>query len=84
MQQTPLASKLAPQSMTVLNLDPERDQNHQQRKFDFLNRGTDPDIYNPHVLQEPVSTHQLMAGSVIAASLITGLNSDLPASSSPR
>lgn len=61
-----------------LNLDPERDQNHQQRKFDFMNRGPDPDIYNRHTLQEPVSAHQLMAGSVIAASLITGLNSDLP------
>ena len=61
-----------------LALDPERDQNHQQRKLDFMNRGPDPDIYNRHTLQEPVSAHQLMAGSVIAASLITGLNSDLP------
>lgn len=61
-----------------LNLDPERDQNHQQRKLDFMNRGPDRDIYSRHALQEPVSAHQLMAGSVIAASLITGLNSDLP------
>lgn len=61
-----------------LNLDPERDQNHQQRKLDFMSRGPDPDIYNRHALQEPVSAHQLMAGSVIAASLVTGLNSDLP------
>jgi type IV secretion system protein VirB10 len=61
-----------------LNLDPERDQNHQQRKLDFLNRKVDRGIYNPHALQEPASAGQLMAGSVIAASLITGLNSDLP------
>lgn len=61
-----------------LNLDPERDQNNQQRKLDFMNRGPDRDIYNRHALQEPVSAHQLMAGSVIAASLVTGLNSDLP------
>jgi len=61
-----------------LNLDPERDQNHQQRKLDFMSRGPDREIYNPHALQEPVSAHQLMAGSVIAASLVTGLNSDLP------
>lgn len=61
-----------------LALDPERDQNHQQRKLDFMNRGPDRDVYNRHALQEPVSTHQLMAGSVIAASLVTGLNSDLP------
>jgi type IV secretion system protein VirB10 len=38
----------------------------------------DRGIYNPHALQEPASAGQLMAGSVIAASLITGLNSDLP------
>lgn len=33
---------------------------------------------NPHALRRPASPHVLMAGSVIAASLITGLNSDLP------
>lgn len=36
------------------------------------------DIYNPYALQTPVSPYQLMAGSLISASLITGLNSDLP------
>ena len=29
-------------------------------------------------MQDPVSPYQLMAGTVIPASLITGLNSDLP------
>ena len=38
----------------------------------------DTSIYNPHTLQEPVSPYQVMAGSIIAASLITGINSDLP------
>src|SRR3546814_16008453 len=33
---------------------------------------------NPHVLARPISPNTLVAGSVIAASLITGLNSDLP------
>jgi type IV secretory pathway VirB10-like protein len=61
-----------------LNLDPERDQNNQQRKLDFLNQKLDSSIYNPHVLQTPASPWQVMAGSVIAASLITGINSDLP------
>ena len=32
-----------------------------------------------HALQTPASPYQVMAGSVIAASLMTGLNSDLPA-----
>lgn len=61
-----------------LTLDPERDQNNQQRKLDFLNERDDEGIYNPHSLQTPVSQYQVMAGSVISASLITGINSDLP------
>ncbi|WP_448140425.1 TrbI/VirB10 family protein [Sphingopyxis fribergensis] len=39
--------------------------------------GSDDDI-NPHRLTAPVSPWTLHAGTVIAASLITGLNSDLP------
>jgi len=61
-----------------LTLDPERDQNNQQRKLDFLNQQDGGGIYNPHALQTPASPYQVMAGSVIAASLITGINSDLP------
>ncbi|HEY5712277.1 MAG TPA: TrbI/VirB10 family protein [Allosphingosinicella sp.] len=33
---------------------------------------------NPHRLQQPASPWQLSAGSLISASLLTGLNSDLP------
>lgn len=61
-----------------LALDPERDQNNQQRKLDFVGQSASSGIYNAHALQTPVSSHQVVAGSVIAASLITGLNSDLP------
>jgi len=61
-----------------LNLDPRRDQNYQQRKLDFLGQKADPDIYNPHSLQDPASPYEVLAGSVIAASLLTGINSDLP------
>jgi type IV secretion system protein VirB10 len=50
----------------------------QSRKLTFLKAGPEKDIYNPHPLQTPASPYQLMAGTVIAASLITGLNSDLP------
>jgi type IV secretion system protein VirB10 len=50
----------------------------QTRKLTFLKAGPEKEIYNPHGLQTPVSAYQLMAGTVIAASLITGLNSDLP------
>ncbi|MEL6473091.1 MAG: TrbI/VirB10 family protein, partial [Pseudomonadota bacterium] len=44
----------------------------------FLNDEGDPDIYNPFVLETPASPHQVMAGTIIAATLLTGLNSDLP------
>ncbi|MBA1143110.1 TrbI/VirB10 family protein [Mesorhizobium neociceri] len=56
----------------------EGDQNNQQRKLDFLSQRNTGGIYNPHALQTPASPYQLMAGSVIAASLVTGINSDLP------
>lgn len=54
--------------------DPAR----QQRKASFV-AALDPiGDSNPHALTRPASPYVLMAGSVIAASLITGLNSDLP------
>ena len=56
----------------------EEDPNHQGRKLGFLQGGPDTSIYNPFPLETPASPYQLMAGTVIAASLITGLNSDLP------
>ncbi|TWG92035.1 type IV secretion system protein VirB10 [Mesorhizobium sp. J18] len=56
----------------------ESDQNNQQRKLDFLSSRETGDIYNSHALQTPASPYQVMAGSVISASLITGINSDLP------
>ncbi len=54
------------------------DPNGQNGKLAFLRSGPDGKIYNAHTIQKPVSPYQLMAGTVIAASLITGLNSDLP------
>lgn len=68
----------SPADADRLNLDLERDQNNQQRKLDFLNQPVEQSIYNPHPLQTPASPYQVMAGSIIAASLITGVSSDLP------
>jgi type IV secretion system protein VirB10 len=48
------------------------------RKLSFLKAGPEKDIYNPHRLEKPASPYQLMAGTIIAASLVSGLNSDLP------
>lgn len=62
----------------TMPLDPVRDPGGQQRKAAFLgDKGTTGDI-NPHALVPSVSPYMLTAGSIIAASLITGLNSDLP------
>jgi type IV secretion system protein VirB10 len=60
------------------------DTTEQTRKLSFLKAGPEKEIYNPHGLQKPVSPYQLMAGTIIAASLVSGLNSDLPALSSRK
>lgn len=54
------------------------DPNLQSRKTDFANEAASSDIYNPNRLQDPISPYQVMAGTLIPASLITGINSDLP------
>ena len=53
------------------------DPNGQSDKQAFLDRDSD-DIYNSHGLVSPRSPYQVMAGNLIPASLVTGLNSDLP------
>jgi len=50
----------------------------QQRKERFLATKADPAIYSAGRLQEPRSPYQLMAGTVVAAALVSGINSDLP------
>jgi len=62
----------------ALNLDPTKDQNDQGRKLAFVNQKSDKDIYNRYALQTPASPYELLAGTIIPASLITGINSDLP------
>ena len=53
-------------------------QTAQDKKLAFLNAKPDGSIYNEHNQQKPISPFTLMAGSIIPASLVTGLNSDLP------
>ena len=59
-------------------IDLQSDQGLQRQKEDFLARLPDGEIYGRHVLQTPASPYQVMAGTVIAASLLTGISSDLP------
>ncbi|WP_343227792.1 TrbI/VirB10 family protein [Sphingobium phenoxybenzoativorans] len=59
-------------------LDADRDPNAQQRKADFMAKTDKGGDINPHQIKSPSSPNILSAGSVISASLITGLRSDLP------
>lgn len=61
-----------------LALDPDRDPNAQGRKADFVGALDARGDINPHRLTAAPSPYILSAGSVISASLITGLRSDLP------
>jgi type IV secretion system protein TrbI len=53
-------------------------QNTQEHKETFINRSTNTATQSTHVLQLPASPYQLMAGTIIPAALVTGINSDLP------
>jgi type IV secretion system protein TrbI len=50
----------------------------QAHKLAFLNGKADRETINPHALTKTPSPFMLLAGSIISASLITGVNSDLP------
>jgi len=73
----PAAQESSPESDRVA-LDRERDPNAQQRKLDFVGQRDGSSDLNPHALTPAASPYTVSAGSIISASLITGLNSDLP------
>ena len=50
----------------------------QQSKKDFFNSQNQGTVYLNQRIQDPVSPYQLMAGTVLPAVLISGINSDLP------
>ncbi len=54
------------------------DANLQDRKLAFSEERGASDVYNPWGVEDPASPYQVMAGTLIPASLITGINSDLP------
>jgi type IV secretion system protein VirB10 len=53
-------------------------QNSQEQKEAFLSKSASPQIRNSGFVQMPSSPYQVMAGTVIAAALVTGIKSDLP------
>lgn len=50
----------------------------QERNEAFLSKSVNAQIRNSGLLQMPDSRYQVMAGTVIAAALVTGIKSDLP------
>ena len=58
--------------------DPTALQNRQEQKQAFAAGSGDTVHRNPGNLQLPVSPYQVMAGTIIPAALVTGINSDLP------
>jgi len=58
--------------------DPTAIQNRQDQKEAFMARGGDAATSNTGTLQAPASPYTVMAGTIISAALVTGINSDLP------
>ena len=63
---------------TAQAVDPTAAQNRQEQKAAFVANAGDTATRNPASLQMPASPYQVMAGTVIPAALVTGINSDLP------
>ncbi|AZP50061.1 TrbI/VirB10 family protein [Rahnella aquatilis] len=66
-----------PASTAAQPADPTAVQNRQDQKEAFQKTGT-TETRNSGNLQMPASPYQVMAGTVIAAALVTGIKSDLP------
>lgn len=74
----PMGLAGAPPPVSTPSTDPTTAQNRQEQKQAFTTQGSDVATRNAGGLQLPVSPYQVMAGTVIPAALVTGINSDLP------
>ncbi len=72
-----LAGALAP-AVAAQPADPTAVQNRQDQKEAFVAKSGDAATRNPGSQQLPASPYQVMAGTIIPAALVTGINSDLP------
>jgi type IV secretion system protein VirB10 len=73
-----VSSAVGPDSKPSISPDATSDLNRQGEKAEFVATLAKDGTANPHPLTAPPSPYLLSAGSTIAASLITGLRSDLP------
>lgn len=67
-----------PASAAAQRNDPTAIQNRQDQKEAFLAKGGDVATNNSGTLRAPMSPYTVMAGTIIPAALVTGINSDLP------
>ncbi|MGX0961488.1 type IV secretory pathway VirB10-like protein [Bradyrhizobium japonicum] len=74
----PSAAELAKTAQAMVDRSSEIIPSSQARKLAFVGAKADTETTNPHPLKPAPSTYAVMAGSIIPASLVTGLNSDLP------
>lgn len=72
------ADQPAPTASDNALVDPDRDPNAQEHKMSFMAASDKEGAVNPYRMEPPASPNIVSAGSVIAGSLITGINSDLP------
>lgn len=69
---------VGPASTAAQPNDPTATQNRQDQKEAFLAESGDAVTRNGSILQAPTSPYTVMAGTIIPAALVTGINSDLP------
>lgn len=74
----PMRAAMASAAPAAAPADPTAVQNRQDQKEAFMAKSGDGATRNPAALQLPASPYQVMAGTVIPAALVTGINSDLP------
>lgn len=65
-------------STSVFAEENSEDQNQKQNKIDFAKQAINEDIMSTQMLMPLVSPYQVMAGTVVPGTLVTGMNSDLP------
>jgi type IV secretion system protein VirB10 len=69
---------MEPMGEAAGEVGPGGEQSPQDRNEAFLDGKVDTAIYSRQQVQTPRSPYELLAGTVLAAALVTGLNSDLP------
>jgi type IV secretion system protein VirB10 len=74
----PEAQGVEPTGGSAGEVGPGGEQSPQDRNQAFLDSKVDTAIYSSQRVQTPRSPYELLAGTVIAAAMVTGLNSDLP------